>query len=317
MHEDRVEIDVSLVRRLVAQQFPQWAELSIHPVQFGGWDNRTFHLGELMTVRLPSAAAYAEQVEKEHRWLPTLAPLLPLPIPVPLGKGVPSDGYPWNWSIYRWLPGECATSQCIDDLPQFATTLAQFLVALQRIDATCGPQPGLHNFYRGGPLTIYDAETRQAIAALDGMIDIALVTSAWEASIAAQWCGSPVWIHGDVSAGNLLVEKGVLSAVIDFGCSGVGDPACDLSIAWTLFEDESREAFRAALAVDRATWARGRGWALWKALITASQTPGALLEKTSQRIIEQVLCDHKQYLIAERQSSAGGSTAASLGSSQF
>ena len=200
-----MQIDVSLVSRLVATQFPQWAHLPIKPVEFGGWDNRTFHLGEQMTVRLPSAAAYALQVEKEQRWLPRLAPHLPLPIPVPLAMGQPAAGYPWHWSVYRWLDGEIATIERIADLPQFAIDLAQFLVALYRIDPTGGPPPGPHNFFRGGPLTVYDGETRQAIAALDGTIDTDAATAVWEAALAATWRGSPVWVHGDVAAGNLLV----------------------------------------------------------------------------------------------------------------
>jgi aminoglycoside phosphotransferase (APT) family kinase protein len=247
-----------------------------------------------MSVRLPSAAAYSPQVEKEHRWLPTLAPHLPLPIPVPLAKGWPAYGYPWPWSIYRWLDGETATSERIADMRQFATTLGQFLVALQRIDAAAGPPPGPHNFFRGGPLTVYDGETRQAIAALDGQIDAAAATAVWEAALAATWRGLPVWVHGDVSAGNLLVENGWLSAVIDFGSSGVGDPACDLSIAWTLFTGESRRVFRAALPLDDATWARGRGWTLWKALITLAALPGtnAREASTSRRILDDLLADH-------------------------
>lgn len=213
-----------------------------------------------MTVRLPSAAAYALQVEKEQRWLPELAPLLPLPIPVPLAMGKPAEYYPWHWSVYRWLPDKTATIEGIADLRRFATALAEFLVALHRIDATGGPAAGPHNFYRGGPLATYDAETRQAITALNGRIDTGAVTEVWEAALAARWHSAPVWIHGDISAGNLLVERGLLSAVIDFGCSGVGDPACDLSIAWTFFRRESRKAFRATLPLDAATWARGRGW---------------------------------------------------------
>src|SRR5918998_2231825 len=268
MHTDKVDINVSLVRRLLAAQFPRWADLPIKPVEVSGWDNRTFQLGTQMTVRLPSAAPYALQVEKEHRWLPKLAPLLPLPIPVPLAKGSPADGYPWHWSVYRWLEGETATAERIADLRQFATTLADFLTALQRIDSAGGPPPGRHNFFRGGPLTVYDAETRQAISALDGRIDGGAATAAWEAALAAGWHGPPVWFHGDVAAGNLLVEGGRLSAVIDFGTSGVGDPSCDLAIAWTFFKGEGRDAFRAALRPDDATWKRGRGWALWKALIT-------------------------------------------------
>jgi aminoglycoside phosphotransferase (APT) family kinase protein len=297
VHAVKVEITVSLVRKLVATQFPQWADLPITPVTFGGWDNRTFHLGEEMTVRLPSAAAYALQVEKEQRWLPRLAPHLPLPIPVPLAMGTPADGYPWHWSVYRWLDGEIATKARIADLRQFATMLAHFLVALQGIDAAGGPPPGAHNFYRGGPLTVYDGETRQAIAALNGKIDTGAVTEVWETALAATWHLDPVWFHGDVSAGNLLVRDGRLSAVIDFGTSAVGDPACDLAIAWTLFAGESREAFRATLPADKAIWARGRGWTLWKALIVYAGLPGTNTQEaeTSRRIIDDVLADDQQY----------------------
>ncbi len=268
---DREDITASLVSRLVAAQLPQWADLPVRPVDSSGWDNRTFHLGDEMSVRLPSAEGYAAQVAKEHRWLPRLGPHLPLQIPVPLAMGVPVNEFPWPWSVYQWLDGDTAAIERIDDLQEFAVDLAQFLVALQQVDPTGGPPPGPHNFYRGGSLTTYDAETRQAIAVLGGEIDAATATVVWEAALAATWRGSPVWIHGDVAIGNLLVRNGQLHAVIDFGCSGVGDPACDLVIAWTLLSGESRKSFRATLAIDDATWARGRGWALWKALITLEE----------------------------------------------
>jgi len=295
MHADRIDIDVSLVRRLIATQFPQWADLPIEPVEVGGWDNKTFHLGAHMTVRLPSAASYAQQVEKEHRWLPKLAPLLPLPIPVPLAKGTPAEGYPWQWSVYRWLEGETATVERIVDLRQFATTLAHFLTALYRINPADGPPPGQHNFFRGGPLRVYDGETRQALIALEGEIDTEAANAVWEAALAATWHGSPVWFHGDIAWENLLVEDGRLSAVIDFGTSGVGDPSCDLAIAWTLFEGESRDAFRTAIQLDEATWARGRGWTLWKALITlAGHVDNNSLEaEEARRVIDEVLADHR------------------------
>jgi len=296
LRPDEAYIDAVLVRRLVSTQFPQWANLPIKPVTFGGWDNRTFHLGEHMTVRLPSAAAYSLQVEKEHRWLPRLAPLLPLPIPVPLAMGTPADDYPWHWSVYRWIEGETAAIERIADLRQFAIVLARFLSALYRIDPAGGPPPGRHNFFRGGPLTVYDGETRQAIAALDGKIDTDAASAVWEAALAAAWHGSPVWFHGDVAAGNLLVRDGRLSAVIDFGTSGVGDPSCDLAIAWTLLEGESRGAFRAALGLDDATWARGRGWTLWKALITLAQHHDTNPSEAgrARRVIDEVLADHER-----------------------
>ena len=292
----REDITVALVRRLIAEQFPQWVDLPIRPVAFAGWDNCTFHLGANMSVRLPSAQGYVAQVEKEHRWLPRLAPLLPLPIPVPIARGVPGADYPWPWSIYRWLDGKPATIAPIADLPAFATALAQFLTALERIDATGGPAAGPHNFYRGGPLTVYDAETRQAIAALDGQIDAAAAPAVWETALQATWHGPPVWVHGDVASGNLLVAAGRLSAVIDFGSSGVGDPACDLTIAWTFFSGESREAFRAGMPLDNATWARARGWALWKALITLVPILHTDPVKAAEprRVIDAVLAEHER-----------------------
>ena len=292
----RMEIDIALVGRLVAAQFPAWADLPIRPVELSGWDNRTFHLGEEMTVRLPSAERYTEQVDKEHHWLPRLAPLLPLPIPLPLALGVPGEGYPWHWSIYRWIAGENATIERIADLPQFATSLAQFLAALQKIDPADGPPPGTHNFYRGGLPATYDAETRRAIETLDGRIDADLATEVWEAALQSTWRDLPVWVHGDFAAGNLLLDRGRLSAVIDFGCSAVGDPACDLTIAWTLLSGESRDAFRAALPADSATWARGRGWALWKGLITLAEhlDTDPLKAGEARRVIDEVLADHNR-----------------------
>ncbi|MDP4155666.1 MAG: aminoglycoside phosphotransferase family protein [Bacillota bacterium] len=292
----KLRIDEALVSRLVTTQFPQWKDLTIRPVALSGWDNRTFHLGEYMLVRMPSAASYAAQVEKEQQWLPKLAPLLPLPIPVPLAVGEPTEGYPWSWSIYRWLEGESAASTPIADLCDFASSLAQFLLALHRIDSTGGPVAGPHSFYRGGPLKTYDVETRQAIMSLKGKIDVDTAIEVWETALATTWHGSPVWIHGDISVGNLLVQEGKLCAVIDFGQLAVGDPACDLAIAWTLFEGKSRDIFRTLLLLDPGTWARGRAWTLWKALIMAASLTdsNAVEAREPWRIIDEVLADHKQ-----------------------
>lgn len=263
-------IDVSLVRRLIASQFPEWKDLPIQPVALSGWDNRTFHLGKEMLVRMPSSAEYEPQVEKEHLFLPRLAPLLPLPIPVPLAVGSPGQGYPWKWSIYRFLEGETVAAAPPSDLNQLAVDLAKFLIAFQDIDTTGGPAPGLHSFYRGGPLVPYDAETRQAIDVLKSKLDVDAALKVWNRGLATTWHRPPVWVHGDMSAGNLLVQKGRLCAVIDFGQLAIGDPACDLAIAWTLFHGESRNIFRAMLPLDEDTWARGRAWTLWKALVVAA-----------------------------------------------
>jgi aminoglycoside phosphotransferase (APT) family kinase protein len=291
---DAAAIDIALVQRLLAEQFPHWVDLPITPATPQGHDNRTFRLGSELSVRLPSAVGYTPQIAKEHRWLPFLAPQLPLPIPAPIALGRPGVGFPWNWSVYRWLDGEAASLERIGDLTQFATSLAQFLAALQRIDASAGPPPGVHSAFRGGPLTTYDAETRHCIAALGDAIDGEAAMAMWEEAFAAHWEGPPVWFHGDMAVSNLLVRDDRLSAIIDFGCAGVGDPACDTVIAWTLFRGESRATFQRELPVDPATWARGRGWALWKALLIMNRERArnpARAKAEGSYVIDQVLAD--------------------------
>lgn len=268
----RTAVGVEQVRRLIADQFPHLTDLRIEPVAKGGWDNWTFHLGPELLVRLPSAAEYALAVEKEHLWLPALAARLPLPIPAPLAKGEPGAGYPYPWSIYRWLDGETAGVDRIPDPVRFALDLAGFLAALQDVDAAGGPQPGVHNWFRGGTLRTYDKKVEDALVALDGHVDAELVREVWARAVGARWGGVDRWFHGDIAPGNLLLARGRLAAVIDFGTCGVGDPACDLAIAWTLLTAEGRAAFRERLSVDDATWTRGRGWALWKTLSTYSRT---------------------------------------------
>lgn len=283
----RSDITPALAARLIGAQFPRWAQLPVRPVEVSGWDNRTYRLGDDMSVRLPSDASYAEQVAKEQRWLPRLAPQLPLPIPTPLAAGVPGPGYRLPWSVYRWIDGTRSRIDRIPDLTGFAVDLARFLLALQRIDVAGGPVAGPHSFYRGGPLTVYDDETRAALTAVGDSRALAV----WEEALAATWHGPPVWVHGDVAEGNLLLDgHGRLGAVIDFGCCAVGDPACDLQIAWTLLSGPSRQAYRDTLGVDAGTWARGRGWALWKSLITvaAADQPVEDLAQ-ARRTLEEVL----------------------------
>jgi aminoglycoside phosphotransferase (APT) family kinase protein len=291
MHADEVDTDASLVRRLLKGQFPQWADLPIQRIESAGTDNAIYRLGDDMAVRLPRIHWAIEQVDKEHRWLPRIAPLLPLAIPDPLAKGAPGEGYPWDWSIQRWLEGENATVEAPADLRQAATGLAKFIIALQRIDPTGGPPAG-----RGVPLVLRDAAMRAAIAEVRGLLDADAVTAAWEAALEApEWDRPPVWVHGDLLPGNLLVERGRLSAVIDFGGLGVGDPACDLMIAWSLFSGESREVFRAALGVDNATWVRGRGHALSQAIIFIpyylDTNPAGV--RIARRVVDEVLAEHK------------------------
>ena len=302
---DKRDITPAVVARLVGAQFPQWADLPVVPVGRDGWDNASYRLGDELSVRLPSADVYAAQVEKEHRWLPILARHLPRPIPEPVAMGRPDAEFPRPWSIRRWIEGDPASVDRIASLTVFAADLAGFLAALSAIDASGGPPPGAHNFFRGGPLDTYDAQSRASIVRLAEEIDSEAATEVWEAAVASTWKRSPVWVHGDVVASNLLVADGALAAVIDFGGAAVGDPACDLAMAWTFFAGDSREAFRGGLPFDDATWARGRGWALWKALITLVQEKedGPNADTAAIRfgwrhgpreVIDIVLADHRR-----------------------
>jgi aminoglycoside phosphotransferase (APT) family kinase protein len=265
MHADEADIDTALVRRLIAAQFPQWARLPVEWFPSSGTVNAVCRLGEDMAVRLPRIASGVADVAADQRWLSFLAPQLPARIPVVLGRGVPGEGYPWPWTVCDWIEGENPVVDRLDDPGQLAKDLAEFVAAFQRIDATGGPPA-----YRGGSLSEVDAETRTAIAELDRLhlIDPAEATAAWEESLhAPAWEGPPVWLHSDLMPGNLLVEAGRLTGVIDFGTMGVGDPAADLIPAWNLLPPGAGTAFRDSLGPDDATWLRGRGWALSMSLI--------------------------------------------------
>jgi len=268
---DRAEVTADVAIRLVAGQFPQWADLPVVPVKLNGWDNTTFRLGEELSLRLPNADWYTAQVAKEHRWLPALAPLLPLPVPELVAAGRPTSEFPRPWSVYRWIAGEPAAPGQVTDQVGFASGLARFLSAFQALDTTGGPPAGDHNFWRGGPLATYDEQTRQLIHLAADEIDVDGAADVWEAALASTWERPPVWVHGDVTGSNLLVADGVLCAVIDFGGLGIGDPACDLVMEWTFFTGDSAAVFRGGLDLDDATWARGRGWALWKALLMIAE----------------------------------------------
>ncbi|MBF4998048.1 aminoglycoside phosphotransferase family protein [Nocardia sp. BSTN01] len=291
--DGRAGIDAGLVARLIARQFPRWSALAVTPVVNDGWDNRTFRLGEDMSVRLPTAAGYAPAVAKESRWLPRLAPSLPVPVPTVLAVGEPDLGYPFPWSVRRWIHGETADRAGIEDMTEFAVAAAEFIHALQRCDAAEAPPAGAHSFYRGRPPGHYDAQTRHCLHILDGRVDTASATGVWEKALATEWERNPVWFHGDLAPGNLVVDQGKLAAVIDFGACGIGDPACDLVLAWTMLSGDSREAFRRAIDHDSATWDRARGWALWKALLTVAEYRSTDHESASraQRILNDILTD--------------------------
>jgi aminoglycoside phosphotransferase (APT) family kinase protein len=292
MHADEVATDAALVRRLLRAQHPRWADLPIALVPSAGTDNALYRLGDEMVVRLPRIGWAVGQVELEWEWLPRLARLLPVAVPAPLAVGVPAEGYPWTWAVYRWLEGEDGAAGRIADTSQAARDLAQFVTAMQRIDLPGDPPRSP----RGGPLAMRDAETRAAIAASQGMIDAGAATAAWETALGVdEWSGRPVWIHGDLLPGNLLFERGRLSAVIDFSCLGVGDPACDLLPAWAFLTAGTREIFRNALGVDDATWARGRGWALSFGLIALPyyHVTNPVLAGVARYTISEVLAEHQ------------------------
>lgn len=262
-----MDITIDLAKKLIFEQFPQWSHLEIKPVKNSGHDNRTFHLGDDLTIRLPSGKEYEPQIQKEAKWLPVLAQHLSLPITAPVAKGKPTPEYPLAWSINRWLVGETVTHTNVD-LQKFAIELARFLKELEAINAENGPQAGAHNFYRGGDLAVYIEEFEQALTQLPAGPQRNHYQDIWTTALATKWEKKPVWVHGDIAVGNLLVNDGHLSGVIDFGILGTGDPACDLVMAWTFFDSKSRKAFKEEMGLDDTTWQRGKGWALWKALIT-------------------------------------------------
>lgn len=285
MHRDEVHTDVALVGRLLAAQFRQWADLPIRLITSTGTDNTLYRLGDDMVVRLPRSGWSAARVAKEQRWLPWLAPQLPVAIPVPLGAGTPAEGYPWPWSVYRWLAGEPPASDHPAAPRALALALAELIAALRRVEPLEGPPAGQ-------TLAMKDAQVRAAIAALRDMIDADAVTAAWAAALRLPaWTGPPVWFHGDLAPGNVLLSDGRLSAVIDFAGMGVGDPSEDVRIAWTLLPADVRDVFRAALPVDDATWARGRARALAQSLaqlLYYRDTHPALADDVCQVICEIV-----------------------------
>ncbi|MEC0125196.1 aminoglycoside phosphotransferase family protein [Paenibacillus pabuli] len=291
-----IHITPELVRQLIDSQFPKWKDLAITPVEKSGHDNRTYRLGREMTIRLPSHERYASAVEKELTWLPVFRPLLSLPIPAPVAQGEPTAEYPLPWSVNRWIEGETVTHANVPDLNTFAEDLASFLKELEAIDATHGIPAGIQNFHRGGNLAVYDQDTRSVIESLSGQgqYDQKLITEIWETALATRYQSTPLWLHGDVAVGNLLVQNGRLSGVIDFGTMGVGDPSSDLVMAWNFFDDASRKIFLNCMNVDQDTVNRARGWALWKALITyAWNEPSSEASTWGKHVIDVIIEEYK------------------------
>ncbi|MFB6576271.1 aminoglycoside phosphotransferase family protein [Streptomyces sp. NPDC056402] len=296
MHPDAHPVDEDLVRRLIAGQFPRWAALTVERLPSGGTVNGMYRLGDGMVVRLPMLAGGAEDVPMEQEWLPRLAPRLPTAVPEVLGAGEPAQGYPWSWSVYRWLAGENPEAGAVQAPVALARDLAAFVAAMRSITL-----PGAPKAYRGGPLASLDAATRAAIEQLRGIraegVDCDAVAAVWEDALRApEWNGPPVWLHADLMPGNLLVDGGRLTSVIDFGCAGVGDPACDLFPAWNLLPDGARTVFREELGVDDATWRRGRGRTLSQALIALPyyRTTNAAMAANARHVIRAVLGEDRR-----------------------
>lgn len=291
MHQGAHPVGDDLVRRLIAGQFPQWAGMPVQRYPSGGTVNAMYRLGDSMVVRLPLLKGGAMDVATEQQWLPRLAPWLPTAIPEVLGAGKPAEGYPWPWSVYRWLAGENPEPGALSEPVLLAEDLARFVAAMRTITL-----PGAPQAYRGGQPALLDASTRAAIEALRDLpeegVDCDAATAVWEEALRTPgWDGRPVWLHADLMPGNLLVDDGRLVSVIDFGCTGAGDPACDLFPAWNLLPAGAREVFRGALGVDDSAWSRGRGRTLSQALIALPyyRNTNPTMARNARHVIRAVL----------------------------
>lgn len=286
-----MQISRNTVRQLVAAQFPQWADLDVTPVAEQGSDNWTFRLGEGLSVRLPKAAGYVVGIAKEDRCLPLVAGHVSIEVPVPVATGQPSEVYPHPWSVRRWIPGTTPDLDDELDRASLASDLGTFLRELRSIPPEAEFLAGAHSFYRGTHPSVYGDQVQQSLEHLAMQVDVGACQTIWNEAVRTAWPLDPVWFHGDIAPGNLLTDRGHLTAVIDFGTCGVGDPACDLAIAWTVFTDSERGIFLDAAGLTAETWARGRGWALWKALITLCD-PASNLYGQHARALEELVADH-------------------------
>ncbi len=293
MNDKSIMPTLDLARNLIAEQFPEYADLPITDVEKQGHDNRTYRLGEHMLIRMPTTANYALKVPKEQELLPQLAKRLSASIPAPIKMGKPSADYPYPFSIYKWLSGKSINLLTLiaQEKEQLAFDLAKFLKELQAITDVEGPEPGQHNWWRGDHVTVYDKGAREQIAELAEIIDASKALVLWEQACATRWNKAPIWIHGDFAIGNILMDGGKLSAVIDFGGAAVGDPACDLVIAWTYLSGKARKIFISKMDIAPDTWLRARAWALWKATFELCQIAdkNSAEAQVQKKIIDEVM----------------------------
>jgi aminoglycoside phosphotransferase (APT) family kinase protein len=288
MHADELYTDADLVRRLLAAQFPDWAELPIERVTSCGTDNALYRLGEGLVARLPLLEG-AGDLGKDAQWLPRLAPLLPVAIPELLATGAAAEGYPCAWGVYRWLEGENPVIGAIAEPELLARDTARFVDAVRGLDLSGGPRGS-----RAGPLAPRDGAVRRAIREVAALFDTEAVTAAWQEALEAPpWPGPPVWTHGDLLRGNLLLGGDRLIGVIDWSLVGVGDPACDLLVAWSVLPAELRGWFRSEVGIDDATWTRGRGWALCVGLLQVPyyKDTNPELAANGEHMIREVLAE--------------------------
>jgi len=262
-----VEINEDLVRRLLQEQHP---DLAAEPLRLvaNGWDNVIHRLGDDLAVRMPRRRLGAELVANEHRWLPTLAERLPIPIAAPVRTGAPGLGYPWRWSICPWFEGDVAADVALADPPAEARRLGEFVAELHTEAPADAP---VNDALRGRPVRDIRPRIEANASRLADHVPSGVAALVDELCDVGEWTGPPVWLHGDFHTANMIVAGGSISAVLDFGDLTSGDPACDLAIAWMLFDDEARAVFRAAAGagatIDDATWQRGRVWALHFSLL--------------------------------------------------
>lgn len=290
---EKFNITPFLARKLINEQFPEYSHLPITEVEKQGHDNRTYRLGNDLLIRMPTDKAYALKVPKEQELLPKLAPHLSISIPVPVKMGLPSKDYAYPFSIYRWLEGTSINLLTLDDkvTMHLAYDLAKFLKELQSIKDIVGPEPGQHNWWRGDHVSVYDKGFREQVSNLVKIIDFTKASNLWDSACNTKWRNNPVWVHGDFAIGNMLMQNGKLSAIIDFGGIAVGDPACDLVIAWTFLNGEARDVFIEEMALDEDCWLRAKAWALWKATFELCQIKdkNSLEALVHRQIIDDVL----------------------------
>jgi aminoglycoside phosphotransferase (APT) family kinase protein len=284
---------LELAYKLIAEQFPKLSHLPITDVERQGHDNRTYRLGNEMLIRMPTDESYALKVPKEQALLPQLAKKLSLSIPIPLHMGKPCADYPYPFSLYKWLPGKSINLLALTEQQKevLALDLVAFLQELQAIADLDGPKPGQHNWWRGDHVSVYDQGARTQIAELSDVIDEKAAVALWDKACATKWIKTPVWIHGDLAIGNILMDDGKLSAIIDFGGVAIGDPACDLVIAWTYLSGKSREIFIRKMALDEDTWLRAKAWVLWKATFELCQIADkkSAVAQLQKKIIDTVI----------------------------